>query len=92
VALATGEQLEIELPVERPKGMAAAVAGGGAIPSADGRFPIPQEFDMEKYIADLERSIIKSALEKSNDVGTRAAGLLNLSYRSFRHLLKKYDL
>lgn len=93
VALATGEQLEVELPVERPKVLAAAAgAGGGYVPSPDGRFPIPEAFDMEKYIADMERSIIRSALERSDDVGTRAAGLLNLSYRSFRHLLKKYDL
>jgi two-component system response regulator PilR (NtrC family) len=92
VALTKGDQLEVELPRERPKGMVVAVAGAGSISSGDGRFQIPEEFDMEKYIADLERSIIKSALEKSNDVGTRAAGLLNLSYRSFRHLLKKYDL
>jgi two-component system, NtrC family, response regulator PilR len=92
VALTMGDQLEVELPSERPKAMAVAMGGAGSISSGDGRFQIPEEFDMEKYIADLERSIIKSALEKSNDVGTRAAGLLNLSYRSFRHLLKKYDL
>jgi two-component system, NtrC family, response regulator PilR len=91
VALATGEQLEVELPVERPKG-GAAIAGMPGVPSVEGRFPIPEEFHMEKYIADLERTIIKSALERSNDVGTRAAGMLNLSYRSFRHLLKKYEL
>ncbi len=90
VALTTGEQLEVELPVERSKVMAAVASPGGVL--SNGRFPIPEEFDMEKYIAEMERSIIRSALEMSDDVGTRAAGLLNLSYRSFRHLLKKYDL
>jgi two-component system, NtrC family, response regulator PilR len=91
VALATGEELVVELPVDRPKALAAAAAAG-PLAAPDGRLQIPDGFDMEKYIADLERSIIKTALAKSNDVGTRAAGLLNLSYRSFRHLLKKYDL
>ncbi len=92
VALSSGNQLEVELPVERSKTMTAAVAAVSAPVANDGEFPIPDGFDMEKYIAELEKSIIKSALEKSNDVGTRAAGMLKLSYRSFRHLLKKYDL
>jgi two-component system response regulator PilR (NtrC family) len=48
--------------------------------------------DMEKYVAQLERSLIESALKQSNGVQTRAAELLKLSYRSFRHLVKKYDI
>jgi two-component system response regulator PilR (NtrC family) len=52
----------------------------------------PEGMDMEQYVADIERSLLQSALRRSNDVQTRAASLLNLSYRSFRHLLKKYGL
>ena len=65
----------------------AAVAGGGAAVSlpADG-------LDMERYVADLERSLLQSALRQANGVQTKAAEILKLSYRSFRHLLKKYDL
>ena len=47
---------------------------------------------MEKYVADIERSLLQSALAQSNGVQTRAADLLKVSYRSFRHLMKKYDL
>jgi two-component system response regulator PilR (NtrC family) len=47
---------------------------------------------MEKYVADVERSLLQSALAQSNHVQTRAAELLKISYRSFRHLAKKYDL
>ena len=47
---------------------------------------------MERYIADLERSLITSALKQSNGVQTKAAEMLKLSYRSFRHLIKKYDI
>jgi two-component system response regulator PilR (NtrC family) len=47
---------------------------------------------MEKYVADIERSLLTSALAQSNGVQTRAADLLKISYRSFRHLVKKYDL
>jgi two-component system response regulator PilR (NtrC family) len=89
VALCTGRELDIELPMERSKLRlaAAAVAGGGtgiAIPT-DG-------LDMERYVADLERSLLQSALRQSNGVQTRAAEMLKMSYRSFRHLLKKYEL
>jgi two-component system response regulator PilR (NtrC family) len=48
--------------------------------------------DMERYVADLERSMLQSALRQSGGVQTRAAELLKLSYRSFRHLAKKYDV
>ena len=47
---------------------------------------------MEKYVADVEISLLKSALTQSNGVQTRAADLLKISYRSFRHLMKKYEL
>ncbi|PYX15988.1 MAG: Fis family transcriptional regulator, partial [Acidobacteria bacterium] len=46
----------------------------------------------EKYVADIERSLLQNALAQSNGVQTRAADLLKVSYRSFRHLMKKYDL
>ena len=53
---------------------------------------IPEGMDMEKYVADIERSLLKSALAQSNGVQARAADVLKISYRSFRHLMKKYDL
>jgi two-component system response regulator PilR (NtrC family) len=47
---------------------------------------------MERYIADLEKNMILNALKQANGVQTRAAEMLKLSYRSFRHLLKKYEI
>ena len=47
---------------------------------------------MEKYVADVEHSLLLAALAQSNGVQTRAADVLNISYRSFRHLVKKYEL
>jgi two-component system response regulator PilR (NtrC family) len=47
---------------------------------------------MENYVADIEKSLLQSALTQSNGVQTRAAELLKISYRSFRHLAKKYEL
>lgn len=53
---------------------------------------LPEGMDMEKYVAEIERSLLKSALAQSNGVQARAADVLKISYRSFRHLMKKYDL
>jgi len=97
VALSTGNEVTVELPTEKPKAFAAIAAAGFdsavAAPFSGSQFPLPPDgFDMERYVADLEKSILKTALQKSNDVQTRAAGMLSLSYRSFRHLMKKYDL
>ena len=91
VALETGEELRVELPVEKSKARAAAagVGMGGAISAGA---VLPDGVDMEKYVADIERSLLQSALTQSNGVQTRAADLLKISYRSFRHLMKKYDL
>jgi two-component system, NtrC family, response regulator PilR len=94
VALETGEDLSVELPVERARARAAAAGVGtdtGTI-SVSGTAVLPDGMDMEKYVADIERSLLKSALHQSNGVQTRAADVLKISYRSFRHLMKKYEL
>src|SRR5205823_4230773 len=89
VAMESGEELRVELPVERQKAKAVAAAAGGA----NGSHSLPSDgVDMEQYVASIEKSLIQSALEQSNGVQTRAADLLRVSYRSFRHLLKKYEI
>lgn len=91
VALEMTEELHVDIPTERQKNKPAAAAavasaGGGQVTvTANG-------IDMEAYVADLERSLLQQALKQANGVQTRAAELLKLSYRSFRHLMKKYDL
>jgi two-component system response regulator PilR (NtrC family) len=49
-------------------------------------------FDLARQIAQIERRYIQLALERACGVGTKAAELLGLSYRSFRHYCKKYRL
>ena len=87
VALETEEELRIDMELERPRvrAMAAGASNGHPHVSPDG-------LDLERYIADLERSLIEQALQQSGGVQTRAAELLKVSYRSFRHLLKKYNI
>jgi two-component system, NtrC family, response regulator PilR len=89
VALEDTNELRVDLPTERPKARAVAAGANGSI----GVPFIPSDgLDMEKYVADMEKGMILHALKQSNGVQTRAAELLKLSYRSFRHLLKKYDI
>ncbi|MGA6982311.1 MAG: sigma-54 dependent transcriptional regulator [Candidatus Sulfotelmatobacter sp.] len=92
VALEMTEELHVVLPEERPKARAAAAgAGGGTLEVAPGAV-LPQGVGMEVYVANIERTLLQSALDRSNGVQTKAADLLGISYRSFRHLMKKYEL
>ena len=88
VAMSTGDELRVELPNSGNGTIPATTANAGAVGvvlPADG-------IDLERYIADVEKSLLQSALRRSNGVQTRAAEILKLSYRSFRHMMKKYDL
>jgi two-component system response regulator PilR (NtrC family) len=88
VALEASDELNVELPVERAR-IRVGTSGGSNGHSVS----IPSEgLDMERYVADLERNMLQNALRQSGGVQTRAAELLKLSYRSFRHLVKKYEL
>ncbi|PYV74489.1 MAG: Fis family transcriptional regulator [Acidobacteria bacterium] len=92
VALETGEELRVELPVERVRARAAAAGVGGEGMAISPGAVLPDGMDMENYVAEIERSLLKSALAQSNGVQARAADVLKISYRSFRHLMKKYSL
>jgi two-component system response regulator PilR (NtrC family) len=94
VALETTDELHVVLPAERPKARAAAagVGGGGSIAEVAPGAVLPEGVGMEGYVASIERTLLQSALDRSNGVQTKAADLLSISYRSFRHLMKKYEL
>ncbi len=93
VALETTEELHVELPAERPKARAAAAAAGASgLPEVGSELTLPDGFGMENYVAGIERSLLQNALNQSGGVQTKAADVLGISYRSFRHLMKKYGL
>ena len=79
-------------PRRRPKARAAAASAGGGLPESGGDVTLPEGVGMETYVAGIERSLLQSALNQSNGVQTKAADVLGISYRSFRHLMKKYGL
>ena len=85
VALETGQDLKVDLNSDMPRARTAVGPSGNRGVTAEG-------LDFEKYVAEIERSLIESALQQSGGVQTRAAELLKVSYRSFRHLLKKYNI
>jgi two-component system response regulator PilR (NtrC family) len=54
---------------------------------------LPDEgIDFEARIAEIERGYLVEALRAADGVRTRAADLLRISYRSFRHYAKKYGV
>jgi two-component system response regulator PilR (NtrC family) len=54
---------------------------------------IPKEgIDLQVHIGQIEKQYLLEALRSANGVRTRAAELLHMSYRSFRHYAKKHGL
>ena len=99
-----GNVRELENAIER----AVAVSGGeetlvrleelpesltGRVAPSDGGVPMPGDgIDLEKHIAQMEEQYLKEALRLAGGVRTRAAELLRMSYRSFRHYAKKHGI
>jgi two-component system response regulator PilR (NtrC family) len=78
-----------------PDSLPERVVQGWEIPaSADGTITALPEggLDMQKHVEQVEKRLLEAALVKADGVRTRAADLLKMSYRSFRHYAKKYDL
>ena len=88
VALEAGELISVGVLPEKVRGAATAPRNG-----AGGSIELPPEgLDFQARIQELERAYLRAALDRTGGVGTRAAQLLKLSYRSFRHLAKKYNV
>jgi two-component system, NtrC family, response regulator PilR len=90
VALETGREISLRVLPDRIAGYAGA-SSLGAIGGQLAEFP-PEGIDFEKQIAEAERTYLRSALEKAGGVRTKAADLLKITYRSFRHYAKKHNL
>jgi two-component system response regulator PilR (NtrC family) len=53
----------------------------------------PQEgFDLEAYVEGLQKGFLEEALRRTDGVQVKAAELLRMSYRSFRHYMQKYNI
>ncbi len=52
----------------------------------------PEGIDLDVTVANIEKGLMRQALERSGWVQKRAADLLKISFRSFRHKAKKYGI
>jgi len=71
--------------LKEARGVAAELGAGSELVPAEG-------VDMETKVTEMERAYLRAALARAGGVGTRAAELLRISYRSFKHYAKKYGL
>ncbi len=54
---------------------------------------LPEEgLDLDGYLADIEKSLLLKALERTNGRKKMAADLLKVNFRSFRYRLSKYNI
>ncbi len=91
VALETGNVISLAVLPEKIR-LAGTVSAGLNRP-ANGYPVVPEEgMDLERHIQETERAYILAALQASDGTSTRAAELLKMSYRSFRHCVKKYGI
>jgi two-component system, NtrC family, response regulator PilR len=92
VALETGTMVSTAvLPEKIQRGVTHDNHHHG-VPS-NGHFYIPEGgIDLEKSVQEMEKAYILSALQVCDGIGTHAADLLKMTYRSFRHYSKKYNI
>src|SRR5579863_1274354 len=94
VALEVGKMISVAvLPEKISRRVSNGASGAAGINSVNSQVQLPElGLDLEKHIQDLERAYIVAAIEACDGVGTRAAELLKMNYRSFRHYSKKYNI
>ena len=91
VALETGRSVSVSvLPEKISNYYQQHQPSGGGEPGAI-RIP-PEGMNLEAHVQEIERRHILAALEVAGGVRTKAAELLGMSYRSFKHYAKKYGV
>lgn len=60
------------------------------VPEVD-EITIPENFDMRRYIEDLETSLIIVALTQANDSRTMAAKILGIDRSTLHYKMNKYS-
>ncbi len=89
VALETGTEISLQVLPDRIAGYSPDTALGVA--NLAQTIP-PEGIDFEMKIAEVERRYLQAALERAGGVRTRAAEMLKITYRSYRHFAKKHNI
>ena len=97
VALETENLISVAVLPEKVSRQGLESHGLASVPSMSGngrlQIQIPEGgLDLEKHIQEMERAYIVAAVDACHGVGTHAAELLKMNYRSFRHYSKKYNI
>ena len=91
VALETGRRISVDTLPERISRYYQEHYADRSL--QDQKVLIPEGgIDLEKHISEVERAYLLAALECGGGVRVRAAELLNMTYRSFRHYAKKHGI
>jgi two-component system response regulator PilR (NtrC family) len=65
----------------------------GISPGGQQEIQIPPEgIDFESRVSQVEKQYLQTALQSAGGIRRQAAGLLKMSYRSFRHYAKKHGI
>lgn len=91
IALESGKRIALEgLPEKITSFYTEGKSGGQPEPKAS---LIPDGgLDLEEHIGNITRTYLLASMEKAGGVRVRAAEHLKMTYRSFRHYAKKYDV
>ncbi len=85
IVMTQGSELTVESFPQSVSGVHASMGH----PMVD----IPTEgMDFDRVIAEIEKDLLLQALKKTGWVKKEAARILNMSFRSFRYKLSKYDI
>jgi two-component system response regulator PilR (NtrC family) len=85
VTLATGDEITLDdLPHEPGAPRSAAVAASSV--------ELGPGFEIDRWLGDLEKSLLLRALEQTRGNQTAAAKLLGTTFRSLRYRLRKYGI
>ena len=95
VALESASRITVESLPDRIRNAfqeTVAHSDSGSNGNGNGMLLPAEGLNLEVHIGQIERSYLLAAMERSGGVRTRAAELLQMSYRSFRHYAKKYGI
>ncbi len=88
VALEAGASI---LPESLPP-FVKTTSGSRQMVSSEGIEITEEGIDLEKVLGQIEKELIIKAIHAANGVKKRAAGLLDISFRSMRYRVEKYNL